>query len=55
MIAVAPRATLFAPARYFVHPAFDYLLIGGGLSLIFAVAMATVQLDLTLNGWLATR
>ena len=54
MIAVTPRAVLFAPGRYFVHPAFDYLLVGGGLSLVFAVAMATMQLDLTLNGWLAT-
>ena len=38
MIAVTPRAVLFAPGRYFVHPAFDYLLVGGGLSLVFAVA-----------------
>jgi hypothetical protein len=53
MIAVAPRPTLFAPGRFFVHPLFDYLLIGGGLSLLFGVAMATIALDLTLNGWLA--
>ena len=54
MIAVAPRPTLFAPGRFFVHPIVDYFLIGGGLSLVFAVAMATMALDLTLNGWLAT-
>src|SRR5438309_1500956 len=54
MIAVAPRPTLFAPGRFFVHPIFDYFLIGGGLSLVFAVAMATVALDLTLNGLFAT-
>jgi len=54
MIAVAPRPTLFAPGRFFVHPIVDYSLIGGGLSLVFAVAMATMALDLTLNGWLAT-
>ena len=54
MIAVAPRPTLFAPGRFFVHPAFDYFLIGGGLSLVFAAAMATIALDLTLNAWLAT-
>ena len=54
MIGETPAPALFTPGRYFVHPAFDYLLIGGGLSLIFAVAMATVELDLTLNGWLTT-
>jgi hypothetical protein len=54
MIGEAPPPTLFAPGRYFVHPAFDYFLFGGGLSLLLAGAMATVQLDLTLNGWLAT-
>jgi len=54
MIAVAPRPTLFAPGRFFVHPIVDYFLIAGGLSLVFAGAMATMALDLTLNGWLAT-
>ena len=54
MIAVAPAPALFARDRVFVHPLFDYLLIGGGLSLIFAAAMATMALDLTLNAWLAT-
>jgi len=54
MIAAEPRPTLFVPGRFFVHPLFDYFLIGGGLSLVFAVAMATMGLDLALNGWLAT-
>ena len=54
VIAATPRPTLFLPDRFFVYPAFDYLVIGGGLSLLFAVAMATIGLDLTLNGWLTT-
>jgi len=35
----APRGTLVL-GRTFLHPAFDYLLIGGGLSLLFAAAVA---------------
>ena len=54
MIAVAPRPTLFIPGRFFVYPAFDYLVIGGGLSLLFAVAMATMAVDLALTRWLTT-
>jgi hypothetical protein len=54
VIAAEPRATLFLPGRFFMSPAFDYLVIAGGLSLLFAVAMAMAGLDLTLNGWLTT-
>ena len=45
---------LFVPARCFVHPAFDYLVIAGGLSLVFAAGMAAFSIDLTLGGWLTT-
>jgi hypothetical protein len=54
MIAVAPRAPFITPARFFVHPAFDYLLIGGGLSLLFGVGMWAANLHHGLGSWLAT-
>ena len=53
MIRAPEQPTLFAPPRFFVHPVFDYALIGGGLSLVFAVGMAIFALDLTLSSWLA--
>ena len=54
MIAVAPRAPLVTPARFFVNPAFDYLLIAGGLSLLFGLGMWAVNLHRSLGAWLAT-
>ena len=54
MIAAEPQPGLLAQPRFFVHPAFDYLIIAGGLSLAFAVGMATLSLDVTLRGALTT-
>ncbi len=54
MIAIAPRAPLVTPARFFVHPAFDYLLIAGGLSLLFGLGLWAVNLHRILGAWLAT-
>src|SRR5882672_705559 len=45
---------MIAAGRFFVNPAFDYLLIGGGLSLFFGLGMWAMNLHRTLGGWLAT-
>ena len=49
---VAPPASRGAlvVGRTFVHPAFDYLLIGGGLSLLFAVGVALRGRDAWASG-----
>jgi hypothetical protein len=36
-----PRPSAFALGRTYLHPAFDYLLIGGGLSLVVTALVAT--------------
>jgi len=54
VIAAHSEPALFAKGRFFVHPAFDYLVIAGGLSLAFAIGMATLSLDVTLRGALTT-
>jgi hypothetical protein len=54
MIAVAPRAPFATPGRFFIHPSFDYLLIAGGLSLLFGVGIWAADLHRALGPWLAT-